>query len=276
MSPKIKMVGLDLDGTLLNEEKKMTAYTRMVLEKSLAQGIEVLVSTGRAITAIPEDVLSIPGMKYAVTSNGARVLNIVTNEVLCESTLPMETAEKILDILAPFDVIAEIFVAGVSYAQEDKMKRAYEFFENPSMAEYIMTTRVPAKDIKEKLLELQSSVDKVHIIFKDARERQTVYDHLKELEGIEIASAYSNNLEINRAGTDKGKGLLRLGEVLGIQREEIMACGDGMNDYEMLKTVGFAVAMENGHPKVKEIADYITATNDEDGVAKAIEKFVLQ
>lgn len=69
---------------------------------------------------------------------------------------------------------------------------------------------------------------------------------------------------------------MKLGEILGIRGEEIMACGDGMNDYEMLKTVGFAVAMGNGHERLKEIADYVTVTNDEDGVAKAIEQFVLK
>ena len=80
---------------------------------------------------------------------------------------------------------------------------------------------------------------------------------------------------MNKEGTDKGKALLKLGEMLGISREEIMACGDGMNDYEMLKTVGFAVAMKNACEEIKEIADYVTDSNDEDGVAKAIEKFAL-
>lgn len=276
MNPKIKMIGLDLDGTLLNEEKKMTAYTRSVIEKALAQGIEVLVSTGRSITAIPKDILSIPGMRYAVTANGARILDVVTEEVLYESMIPMEMAQQILELLRPYDVIAEIFVNGVSYAEGRVLKRAYEFFENPSMAEYIMTSRVPVEDIKKKLLELRSSVDKIHIIFRDIQEKPVVYEALKKISGIEIASAYKNNLEVNKAGTDKGIGLLKLGEMLGISREEIMACGDGMNDYEMLKAVGFAVAMENGHPKVKEIADYVTATNDEDGVAKSIERFALQ
>ena len=84
------------------------------------------------------------------------------------------------------------------------------------------------------------------------------------------------DLEINVEGADKGTGLLWLGERLGIQREQIMACGDSYNDYEMLKAVGFAVAMENGEDSVKAIADYITDTNDCDGVAKAFEKFVLK
>ena len=76
-------------------------------------------------------------------------------------------------------------------------------------------------------------------------------------------------------GVNKGEGLLRLGTLLGIERDEIMACGDGMNDFEMLKAVGFGVAMENAVEKVKQAADYVTDTNENDGVAKAIEKFAL-
>lgn len=276
MNHKIKMIGLDLDGTLLTTEKKMTPYTRTVLEKALAEGIEVLVSTGRSVTAVPKDVLAIPGMKYAVTSNGARVLNIVTGEVLHESMISVEKAEQILQILEKYDVIAEIFIDGVSYAGSEVLKRAYEFFENPNMAKYLIDTRVPVESVMKKLYEANLPVDKVHIIFCDLEEKKTAYEELKKISGLEIASAYGNNLEVNREGTDKGKGLLQLGESLGIMREEIMACGDGMNDYEMLKAVGFAVAMENGHPKVKEIADYVTESNDDDGVAKAIKKFALQ
>ena len=276
MNHKIKMVGLDLDGTLLTTEKKMTSYTREVLEKALAQGVEVLVSTGRPISGVPREVLEIPGMKYAVTSNGARVLELSTGNVLCESMLSMETAERLIDIINDYDAVLEIFIDGKSYARRAELQHAYDYFPHPSMAEYILSTRVQVEDIKETLYEKQSSVDKVHGIFKSAEDKRDAYRRLSEIPGVVIASSFGNNWEINKEGTDKGKGLLRLGEMLGIKQEEIMACGDGMNDFEMLKTVGFGVAMENGHPKVKEIADYITVTNDEDGVAKAIEKFVFQ
>jgi hydroxymethylpyrimidine pyrophosphatase-like HAD family hydrolase len=88
-------------------------------------------------------------------------------------------------------------------------------------------------------------------------------------------SALGNNVEVNAVGADKGLGLLKLGEILGISRDEIMACGDGTNDSSMILAAGVGVAMGNAVDEVKAIADYITLTNDEDGVAKAIEKFVL-
>lgn len=275
MNHKIKMVGLDLDGTLLTTDKKVTPYTKAVLEQALAQGIVVLVSTGRPISAVPKEVLEIPGMKYAVTSNGARVLDLETKEVICESMLSMETAEKFLDILDHYDAVQEIFIDGVAYARSRELGRVYDYFLNPSMAEYVLNTRVHVEDVRKILHEKQSPVDKVHGMFKNAEDMQAAYEEMKDIQGVVIASSIGNNWEINKEGTDKGMGLLMLGEKLGIKREEIMACGDGMNDLEMLKAVGFAVAMENGEPPVKAAADYIAESNDKDGVAKAIEKFVL-
>ena len=130
MNHKIKMVGLDLDGTLLTTEKKLTAYTREVLEKALAQGIEVLVSTGRPISGVPREVLEIPGMKYAVTSNGARVLELSTGNVLCESMLSMETAERLIDIINDYDAVLEIFIDGKSYARRAELQHAYDYFSH--------------------------------------------------------------------------------------------------------------------------------------------------
>ena len=276
MNHKIKMVGLDLDGTLLTTEKKVTPYTKAVLEQALAQGVVVLVSTGRPISAVPKEILEISGMKYAVTSNGARVLDLETKGVICESMLSMETAEKFLDILDHYDAIQEIFINGVAYVRSRELVRVYDYFLNSSMAEYVLNTRVHVEDVRKILHEKKSPVDKVHGMFKNAEDMQAAYEEMKDIPGVVIVSSIGNNWEINKEGTDKGKGLLKLGEILGIKREEIMACGDGMNDLEMLKTVGFGVAMENGRPEVKAVADYITESNDKDGVAKAIEKFVLR
>ena len=276
MKHKIKMIGLDLDGTLFTTEKKLTAYTKAVLEKALAQGIIVLVSTGRPISGIPREVLEIPGMRYAVTTNGARVLDIEKNEVLYESMLSIETTEQLMDIISDYDAILEMFIDGKSYVRNAKLDHAIDYLPSQSMVEYLLSTRIRVDDLKATLHEKNSLVDKVHGMFKNAEDARAAYERLSKVPGIVIASSFGNNWEINKEGTDKGKGLLRLGETLGIQREEIMACGDGMNDFEMLKAVGFGVAMGNGHPRVKEIADYITDSNDEDGVAKAIEKFALR
>lgn len=276
MNPKIKMIGLDMDGTLLTTEKKLTPYTKQVLEKALAQGIEVVLSTGRSITGIPKELLEMPGMKYAVTINGARILNLQKKEVIYESTLSMEKALELLDIIGEYDAIQEAFIDSVCYSSKDKLAHANDYFLHPSIAEYVRKSRTPVEDVRATVLAMQKSVDKVNGMFRTAEDKKSSYALLSKVPGVVVVSSLGNNWEINAEGTDKGSAMLKLGELLGIAREEIMACGDGMNDIAMLKAVGLGVAMENADPEVKDAADYVTASNDEDGVAKAIEKFALR
>lgn len=275
MNRHIKMVGLDLDGTLLTTEKKLSDYTRNVLQKAIAQGIVVLVATGRPVTAIPKELLEFPGMNYAVTANGARILDVETNEVLDEKLLPADTARELLDILEDYDAIREIMAEGRSYASKEHLQKVHDYIKDPHMAEYLLSTRMPVENVRDILTEKNQPVDKVQGLFRDMKEREEALERMQKIPGIIVTDALGYNLEANCEGVNKGLALLKLGEILGIQREEIMACGDGMNDYEMLKTVGFAVAMGNGDERLKAIADYVTVTNDEDGVAKAIERFVL-
>lgn len=275
MSRTIRMIGVDLDGTLLNSEKQLTAYTREVLKKAIEQEVAVVVATGRPFSGVPDELKHFPGIRYALTANGARILDMQKQKVVYENLLSVESSEKVIDILRKHHAIHEFFVDGVGYMNEDGLKNVYAYFEDPHMAEYLQGTRIPVKDVKEKLQTMKCEVDKLQGIFRNQKDKEEALEELNTLSGIVVTAAMDNNLEINKEGTNKGLGLLQLGKSLGISREEIMACGDGGNDVEMLKEVGFAVAMANGSDPVKKAADFVTVSNDEDGVAKAIERFVL-
>ena len=275
MSRTIRMIGVDLDGTLLNSEKQLTAYTREVLKKAIEQEVAVVVATGRPFSGVPDELKHFPGIRYALTANGARILDMQKQKVVYENLLSVESSEKVIDILRKHHAIHEFFVDGVGYMNEDGLKNVYAYFEDPHMAEYLQSTRIPVKDVKEKLQTMKCEVDKLQGIFRNQKDKEEALEELNTLSGIVVTAAMDNNLEINKEGTNKGLGLLQLGKSLGISRVEIMACGDGGNDVEMLKEVGFAVAMANGSDPVKKAADFVTVSNDEDGVAKAIERFVL-
>lgn len=275
MSRTIRMIGVDLDGTLLNSEKQLTAYTREVLKKAIEQEVAVVVATGRPFSGVPDELKHFPGIRYALTANGARILDMQKQKVVYENLLSVESSEKVIDILRKHHAIHEFFVDGVGYMNEDGLKNVYAYFEDPHMAEYLQSTRIPVKDVKEKLQTMKCEVDKLQGIFRNQKDKEEALEELNTLSGIVVTAAMDNNLEINKEGTNKGLGLLQLGKSLGISREEIMACGDGGNDVEMLKEVGVAVAMANGSDPVKKAADFVTVSNDEDGVAKAIERFVL-
>lgn len=272
---QIKMIGLDLDGTLLNTKKELTDYSRDVLRRALDQGIIVFVATGRPYTGIPEELRNFPGMRYALTSNGARILDTERGEILIEELLPREDALRALKVLQKYDTMPEIYFDGQGYADEEKIAQIQKYHHNPHMWEYVRKSRIAVPDIQELAEQNTRDMDKIQGLFADMDEREQAWQELMQDPKLELVGSLKYNIEINAVGVNKGKGLLKLGELLGIRKEEIMACGDGDNDAVMLREAGFGVAMGNAEEAVKAAADYITETNDQDGAAKAIERFAL-
>lgn len=275
MKYKIKMIGLDLDGTLLTDKKELTERTRKAVSSALEQGVVVLAATGRPWLGVPEELRNFPGMRYALTSNGARIIDTLENRVIEEHLLSPDLAKKALEICGKYDTLQEVYFDGQGYAPADKMACVEKYHKNPSMCEYMRKTRIPVKDIFELVEKENRGLDKVQALFADMKERSQAWRELKTDSGLELVGSLKYNIEINAAGVNKGTGLVNLGRLLGIRREEIMACGDGDNDEVMLREAGLGVAMANAEEQVKAAADYVTLSNEEDGVAAAIEKFVL-
>ena len=275
MEHMIKMAGFDLDGTLLTDRKELTSRTRKALEKAIQKGVIVLVATGRPRMGVPEELQNLQGIRYALTSNGARVIDTGRNKVLFEHLLEPGPAKKALEICGKYDTLQEIYFDGQGYAQAEKMKYVERYHRNPSMWEYTRKTRIPVEDLYSLLEQENRGLDKVQALFADMDERRRAWEELSMEEDLELVGSLGYNIEINARGVNKGTALVELGRMLGIKREEIMACGDGDNDTAMLREVGFGVAMGNAEEEIKQAADYVTLTNEDEGVAYAIEKFIL-
>lgn len=277
MKHKIKMIGFDLDGTLLTDQKELGEYTVQILKRAVEEGIVILPITGRPLCGLPEEVTGLTGLRYAITANGARILDLKNAAVLKEQLVSVETAEKILDILGNYDSLREIYYDGTGYAEREKLEQIDHFFEEGPMAEYVRSTRQPVENLMDKFRKESREVDKVQGVFADLGEREAALDEIRKLEGVTITGALHNNIEVNAAGVDKGNALLWLAQYLGIAPEETMAFGDGNNDITLLEKAGTGVAMKNGIGEVKHAADRITEkTKDEEGAAKFIETYVLK
>lgn len=277
MKHKIKMIGFDLDGTLLTDQKELGEYTVQILKRAVEEGIVILPITGRPLCGLPEEVTGLTGLRYAITANGARILDLKNAAVLKEQLVSVETAEKILDILGNYDSLREIYYDGTGYAEREKLEQIDHFFEEGPMAEYVRSTRQPVDNLMDKFRKESREVDKVQGVFADLGEREAALDEIRKLEGVTITGALHNNIEVNAAGVDKGNALLWLAQYLGIAPEETMAFGDGNNDITLLEKAGTGVAMKNGIEEVKHAADRVTEkTNDEEGAAKFIETYVLK
>ena len=142
MKIKTRMIGMDLDGTLLKSDKELTQYTKDVLKRAIEQGIIVMPATGRPITGVPKELLEFPGIRYAVTANGGRVIDLEKNEAIVEELLPHDIAEVMMDVFEHYDTFREIYFDGVGYASREALEHIGKYLSVPAMANYIMSTRV--------------------------------------------------------------------------------------------------------------------------------------
>lgn len=271
----IRLIALDLDGTLLDSHKKLTERNRKALETCIARGIHIVPCTGRTVKGIPEEVTSIPGVRYAITVNGGMIEDMQTGRVLDSHRLNKETALDVIGLVTDRHVMYDAYIDGIGISEDRFYNHLEEYRICPEIQKLIKVTRRPVPNIIEYVKQWGGEIDKVNFFFSDMEERAEIRDILRKRSDILVSSSQVNNLEINALGAAKGEALLRLAAILGVKPEETMACGDGDNDLSMIRMAGIGVAMANGEAELRELADHVTASNDESGVAQAIEALVL-
>lgn len=272
----IRVVGLDLDSTLLKDDKTISDYTRQTLIKAMEKGIYILPATGRVMNAIPECVTSIDGIKYAVCSNGASIVDLETGEEFFSSKIPLSQAMELFDILDSYGTMCDCYIDGAGYTESRFYDHLEDFGMEPEIRRMIRKTRQPVANLRQTMMEIGSPIEKFNMFFLDMEERARVFEEISKIPYVKVTSSLKNNLEINALNCNKGAALLGFGEKMGFSREQVMCCGDGNNDYDMICMCGVGVAMMNAEERVKEAADYITYSNEEDGVAKAIERLCMR
>jgi Cof subfamily protein (haloacid dehalogenase superfamily) len=271
----IKMIALDLDGTTLNSDGIMTEKTRETLNKADDNGIHVVVSTGRVYTALPEQIFSVKGIRYAITSNGAQISDLAEKKLIYSDYLAPEAVRRAVEITKKYGFLVECFTGNIAYADEafyNNIKENGCEFRNK---DYVLKTRKPAKDICKLMTEHETEIENINFFFESIDELEKYRPIIEAIPNAMITSSFPNNLEVGGPGTCKRKALEALTKRLGVDRSELMCCGDAPNDIEMIKFAGVGVAMGNAWGDTKKYADYVTLTNDEDGVAVAIEKFAF-
>ncbi len=273
----IRLIALDLDGTLLTTNKELTARSYAALETAAARGIEIVPCTGRFYKAMPEPIQALPFVNYAITVNGAGVQDLRSEKTLYAAEMSTELAVEILRYLDTLPVIYDCYQGNWGWMSKEMQDKTEEFAPDIHYVRLLRNTRTPVPDLKAYLLEQQRGVQKIQFFVKDMELRQYLLETLPDrFPDTAISTSISNNIEINDTHANKGEALLALAKELGLQREQTAAFGDGLNDYSLIKEAGLGVAMANAEPQIKEAADRITESCDEDGVARVIEELLAE
>lgn len=278
----IKLIASDMDGTLLNNEHDIDKETLAAIKKAEEAGIIFAISTGRDYDSVKE-VLDRHNIKaQSIVSNGAEYRDEDGN-ILGVINIEKESSRKIIDILNKNNFSARIFTDKGIFTpstREDALQEVV--FRTMSMN--INLTEEEAIEISKNLrfftaLKYIEDMDK---FFEEVEVRKFVAFHkdlelidkmkkeIGQIDQIAVTSSFSDNIEVTNINAQKGIILKQVADKLGIEREEVMILGDSFNDYSMFEIFEETVAMKNAIPEVKAIAKYITDSNANLGVAKAI------
>ena len=273
----IRLIALDLDGTLLDSDKRLSENNREALERAASEGVYIVPTTGRFYSAMPDVIRSLPFVRYAILINGARVIDIVTGKVLYRAEMKWDHALKIMEYLDTLDVIYDCFMDNRAWMTEALKGKIDEFSPNEHYRKMLHELREPVDELKAFVSEKKHSVQKIQFFFRDPSIREDLIRDLSiRFPAEAISSAVINNIEINHKNANKGNAITRLSKKLGFGPENVMSFGDGLNDLPMIMAAGLGVAMGNASDYIKSHADYVTDTCDNDGVAKAIHHFLWE
>lgn len=276
---KYKMVCIDMDGTLLGKRKKISEFSKDIIKKAHDMGVEIVVTTGRLYNnaAYFSQLLGVDSP--VIAANGAIVIDQKTNDIIYESAIPEIECMNILKILNKYKIPFHFHTTDTIYCNNWFSKFGTQvymtkqvYYEHLNINYYTVKTEKEWAEVFKKesgrMAKCIAFSPKSKSIFKVRKE-------LDNLENIVYFGSGNHSTEINFKGVSKGNSVKVLSEKYGIKREELICIGDNENDISMIKYAGLGIAMANAIDEVKAAAQYITDSNKNDGVAKAIKKFIL-
>ncbi|WP_035350822.1 Cof-type HAD-IIB family hydrolase [Fictibacillus gelatini] len=241
---RFKLIALDMDGTLLNDHSEVSEGNRKAIAEAQERGVHVVLSTGRTLTTCRDYAQSLKLSSYLVTVNGSEIWDNNGN-LIERNVIEFDHIQAMLELSKTHQT--KFWAVSTDNVWRD------EFPENCADLEWL----------------------KFGFNVVDDEIRETILGELRKNDALEISNSSLTNIELNAFGINKARGLKRVCKELGITMDEVIAMGDSLNDIAMITEAGLGVAMGNAQDMVKEAADWITGTNEEDGVAKAIRHWVL-
>lgn len=270
----IKLIAMDMDGTLLNDDHATISQRNLdALHAAAEQGIEVVIASGRTWSLLEDIARNVGVVRYVLISNGAAILDLKTGEWLLQVGMPEQQVLDFIRVLDEHNTPFELFCDGTAYMERQYLERAMGHALSPDYAKLFRSRMTLVDDLAPVIA--GRTVEKIHVFHVEPEERGMLTKALQAVGPFESACAYATNMEITSPDADKGAALSVLCQKLGIDASEVMAFGDADNDLGMLSWAGWSFAMGNGTAKAKAAAKHIADTNSASGVAQAVEAYAL-
>lgn len=269
-----KLIAIDLDGTLLDSQKQISAKNMEAVRLAQNLGVMVVVCSGRILAGARVFASQMGLRGLIVACNGALIKDLSTEEVLYSSRLSREDCIRVGDICRRENIYFHAYVGDVLYTERLERSSLFYYNKNKELS--------PQERIDIRVVENMTDIFRMEkkdpykmVVISESRELlKNVRDQVEEIDSVEVTSSLYNNFEVLNRGVSKGRAIELIARTYGIHRNEIISIGDNENDISMLEYAGVGVVMGNAEKEIKKMADFITGTNDESGVAQAILKFI--
>jgi Cof subfamily protein (haloacid dehalogenase superfamily) len=266
-----KLAVFDMDGTLLNSNKEISKENLKALDYLKEKRIRIVIATGRPGELLKKYTNELMIDEFVVSCNGSVIAYPFKDEVLHENTIDKETVIKVVDMCEENNYGYLLYTNGAVVSKNNSRLRIYKKMFSASNKSY-----------NPNLVELKDAADIKHnyspnkiLLTEDNPERfKEMVKKISKFKTIEYAQSWEGALDLSPIGDTKGRAVAKLCEYYGFKKDEVMAFGDNHNDISMIEYAGMGVAMGNAEDIVKQAANFVTFSNDEDGIAHAIYKFV--
>ncbi len=269
-----QLFAADMDGTVLTSEKNISPRTKEAIVKALDAGYEVLFATGRSFSEVKPYLKDFPQMRYLLTVSGASVVDLRAKKSICRHPFSPGTVEKVLAALADTDVMISHFVGEEVYLSS-RFRGRFDDYGCGCYTKLGEECAMWLPDASAFCLEHTEETYKLNAFFRYDEDFARAEELLAPFD-VTLARALKNNYEISPKGVSKATGLTALCEYIGLPLAQAIAIGDEGNDVEMLHAAGLGVAMGNAIDAAKAAADVVVADCDHDGVAEAIERWLVE
>lgn len=265
----------DMDGTLLNSEGLISRENESALKRLGKKGVEIIIASGRTDLMLKSFIRQLGLRGYIICCNGAIVKKIETNEVVYEKSIDKETVDGVIKYCFENTVNFLVYTKNLVYSNKNNPRAKHFEDSNEELPQELI---VPIEFIENDDENIFDVIDVFKILIIEKNDEK-IYEHechFSNFKNLSVVSSAKGLLDIMAPDISKGNALKALSEKLNVDLNEVIAFGDNYNDIEMFENVGFPIAMENAVDEIKSAAKFVTTSNDESGVAYAINKIFLK
>lgn len=287
-----KLIAVDLDGTMLNPYGEVTENTKRVIRNTIKKGTDVVIASGRSIDSIKNIAENVGCSNYMIAGNGAVIYDRKKDQILYEKYIPKSKALDIIKICEQNSIFYNVYTNKSIIANSLRYNVLYYYKENLKKEDSKKTSITLVENIEKYISDMQDEkimkifvCDGTKVVFNSIMKK---FENMRDIDTLDVSHMSRKVIkkgtyevpieyyytEISMKDVDKWYAIEHLINKIGINKQEVIAIGDNTNDKLMIQEAGLGIIMKGSTPQVTEVADYVTDDNNNEGVAKAIEKFI--